>query len=222
MRWPQEIFLTAFESIPGFRVHSSIKTWLYGIAFKKCLEVERNRKRREALVWNHQETIGARVHCDPPGQPVARLGCRDTPTPPQAATPWHRNGKVVWSGARDESRLVGGLDGSSGSHHSNGAGVAYCLAAAPRPRWPTTEAAMRFDHHGWPGRVETQEAMALQAREELERTLFVPAPVPRLTGQKERHSHGHRHTHRAGHPRGAPGKATHPHKRPATGQQAPG
>jgi RNA polymerase sigma-70 factor (ECF subfamily) len=65
----QEVFLAAFESIPGFRGHSSIKTWLYGIAFKKCLEVERNRKRREALVRDHQETIGARVHCDPPSQP---------------------------------------------------------------------------------------------------------------------------------------------------------
>jgi RNA polymerase sigma-70 factor (ECF subfamily) len=65
----QEVFLTAFESIPGFRGHSSIKTWLYGIAFKKCLEAERNRKRRETLIRDHQETIGARVHCDPPGQP---------------------------------------------------------------------------------------------------------------------------------------------------------
>jgi RNA polymerase sigma factor (sigma-70 family) len=36
---------------------------------KKCLEVERTRKRREALVRNHQDTIGARAHCDPPGLP---------------------------------------------------------------------------------------------------------------------------------------------------------
>ncbi len=65
----QEIFLTAFECMPSFRGHSSIKTWLYGIAFKKCVEVGRNRKRREALVRNHQDTIGARVHCDPPSPP---------------------------------------------------------------------------------------------------------------------------------------------------------
>ena len=65
----QEIFLTAFEGMPGFRGHSSIKTWLYGIAFKKCLEVGRTRKRREALVRTHQDTIGARVHCDPPSLP---------------------------------------------------------------------------------------------------------------------------------------------------------
>jgi RNA polymerase sigma-70 factor (ECF subfamily) len=65
----QEIFLTAFEGMPGFRGHSSIKTWLYGIAFKKCLEAGRTRKRREVLVRTHQDTIGARVHCDPPSLP---------------------------------------------------------------------------------------------------------------------------------------------------------
>jgi DNA-directed RNA polymerase specialized sigma24 family protein len=69
----QEIFLTAFEGMPGFRGHSSIKTWLYGIAFKKCLEVGRTRKRREALVRTHQDMIGARVHCDPPQSPRAEV-----------------------------------------------------------------------------------------------------------------------------------------------------
>jgi RNA polymerase sigma-70 factor (ECF subfamily) len=48
----QEVFLVAFESLPDFRGRSFIKTWLFGIAFKKCLEVERNRKCREALVYN--------------------------------------------------------------------------------------------------------------------------------------------------------------------------
>jgi RNA polymerase sigma-70 factor, ECF subfamily len=65
----QEIFLTACAGLPGFRGHSSIKTWLYGIALKKCLEVGRTRKRREALVRHHQDTISARVHCDSPGLP---------------------------------------------------------------------------------------------------------------------------------------------------------
>jgi RNA polymerase sigma factor (sigma-70 family) len=75
----QEIFLTAFEGMPDFRGHSSIKTWLYGIALKKCMEVGRNRQRREALVRNHQDTIGARVHCDPPSLPedlVSQEFCR--------------------------------------------------------------------------------------------------------------------------------------------------
>jgi RNA polymerase sigma-70 factor (ECF subfamily) len=65
----QEIFLTAFERMPGFRGHSSIKTWLYGIARKKCLEVRRTRKRRATLVRMHQDTISARVHCEPPSPP---------------------------------------------------------------------------------------------------------------------------------------------------------
>ena len=45
----QEIFLTACAGLASFRGHSSLKTWLYGIALKKCLEVGRTRKRREAL-----------------------------------------------------------------------------------------------------------------------------------------------------------------------------
>ena len=65
----QEIFLTACAGLARFRGHSSIKTWLYGIALKKCREIGRTRKRREALVRNHQDTIGARVHCDPPSLP---------------------------------------------------------------------------------------------------------------------------------------------------------
>jgi RNA polymerase sigma-70 factor, ECF subfamily len=65
----QEIFLTACAGLPGFRGHSSIKTWLYGIALKKCLEVGRTRRRREALVRHHQDTISARVHCDSPSLP---------------------------------------------------------------------------------------------------------------------------------------------------------
>jgi RNA polymerase sigma-70 factor, ECF subfamily len=75
----QEIFLTAFAGMAGFRGHSSIKTWLYGIALKKCLEVGRTRKRREALVRTHQDIIGTRVHCDPPGLPedlVSQEFCR--------------------------------------------------------------------------------------------------------------------------------------------------
>jgi RNA polymerase sigma-70 factor (ECF subfamily) len=62
----QEIFLTAFAQMPGFRGHSSLKTWLYGIAWHKCVEVRRTRQRRTTLVRIHQETIRARAHCDPP------------------------------------------------------------------------------------------------------------------------------------------------------------
>jgi hypothetical protein len=56
-RRPFSRSLRAFQASVGI---PSIKMWLDGITFKKCLEVERNRKRREA--------IDARVHCDPPSQ----------------------------------------------------------------------------------------------------------------------------------------------------------
>ncbi len=75
----QEIFLTAFARMPDFRGHSSLKTWLYGIAWKKCVEVRRSRTRRATLVRPHQDTIRARVHCDPPSPPedlVRQEGCR--------------------------------------------------------------------------------------------------------------------------------------------------
>lgn len=65
----QEVFLAAFEGMPRFRGHASIKTWLYSIALKKCLEVGRNSARREALTSAHQRLIAQRVHCDPPVQP---------------------------------------------------------------------------------------------------------------------------------------------------------
>lgn len=115
----REIFLAAFESIPGF-----------------C------------------------GHCDPPGQPVACLGCPDTPNPPQAATPWHRNDRVVWSGAWDESRRWVARTGPVAPTTPT---VLVSRTASPLPRDPggLTEAAMHFDHYGWFGRAETQEATAL-------------------------------------------------------------
>jgi RNA polymerase sigma-70 factor (ECF subfamily) len=65
----QEIFLAAFESMPRFRGASSVKTWLYSIALKQCLEASRTRMRRDTIVRSHQGDIGAKVHCDPPSQP---------------------------------------------------------------------------------------------------------------------------------------------------------
>lgn len=64
----QEVFLAAFEGMPRFRGHASMKTWLYSIALKKCLEAGRSSARREALTSEHQRLIAQRVHCDPPVQ----------------------------------------------------------------------------------------------------------------------------------------------------------
>lgn len=65
----QEIFLAVFEGMPRFRGESSVKTWLYGIASKKCLEVSRTKTRREALARHNEQRIGAQAHCAPPPQP---------------------------------------------------------------------------------------------------------------------------------------------------------
>ena len=69
----QEIFLAAFESLHHFRGQSSLKTWLYGIATKKCLEVERTRARRAGLLRDHQPFIASTVHVDAPQQPDEML-----------------------------------------------------------------------------------------------------------------------------------------------------
>jgi hypothetical protein len=66
------------------------------------------------------------------------------------------------------------------------------------------------------------EEQAVQARAESERTLPERVPVPHRTAQKEPQPPAQRHTQRSGRPRGAPGKATHPHKKFVTGQQEPG
>jgi hypothetical protein len=110
------------------------------------------------------------------------------------------------------------------------------------------EALIRIDHHGWSGQAESHGAvvratdlpepmdtvppmppgttggrsMAPQAKEELERTLPGPLPVPRLTAQKERHPPAHKHTQRAERPRGAPGKATRTPKGQRQVSQVPG
>lgn len=69
----QEIFLAAFAGMVRFRGESSVKTWLYGIASKKCLEVGRTRVRRDALCRNHHACVRAPAHCDPPSEPEVLL-----------------------------------------------------------------------------------------------------------------------------------------------------
>jgi hypothetical protein len=110
------------------------------------------------------------------------------------------------------------------------------------------EALIRIDHLEWSEQAESQGAMvraadlpepiatappmppgtggsrpvASQAKEELERTLPGPLPVPRLTVQKERHPPAYKHTQRSERLRGAPGKATRPPKGQRQVSQVPG
>ena len=75
----QEIFLTAFERMPGFRGHSSLKTWLYGIAWKKCGKVRRTRQRRATVPPRppgHDSRPGTLRPARPPEDVVSQEGCR--------------------------------------------------------------------------------------------------------------------------------------------------
>jgi len=80
--------------------------------------------------------------------------------------------------------------------------------SASAPQMPTGQSADR--------------STASQIGDGPEGALLVPAPVQRLTAQKERQPPIHRYTQRSGRPRGAPGKTSRPHARLGTNQQAPG
>lgn len=65
----QEVFLAALEAMPYFRGQSSLKTWLYSIALKKCLESGRNGSRRESLSRDNWRLIQQGAHCQPLPRP---------------------------------------------------------------------------------------------------------------------------------------------------------
>lgn len=65
----QEVFLDAYKAMPRFRQQSSVRTWLFAIARKKCLQTLRNRERRGRMMRDKQVQIAARVHREPPALP---------------------------------------------------------------------------------------------------------------------------------------------------------
>ena len=73
----QEIFLAAYQAMPHFRHDASIRTWLFAIARKQCLQASRNLYRRRRIERQHQGSIADSVHRDPaslPGdEPETRL-----------------------------------------------------------------------------------------------------------------------------------------------------
>jgi RNA polymerase sigma-70 factor (ECF subfamily) len=62
----QDVFLDAYKAMPRFRQQASLRTWLFAIARKKCLQVRRNRDRRGRIRQDKQEIIAQSVHRDPP------------------------------------------------------------------------------------------------------------------------------------------------------------
>jgi RNA polymerase sigma-70 factor (ECF subfamily) len=66
----QEVFLAAYNAMPHFRQQASVRTWLFAIARKQCLQTLRNRLRHQRLEQAQQNVIAEAVH----RQPVAPLG----------------------------------------------------------------------------------------------------------------------------------------------------
>lgn len=65
----QEVFLDAYRAMPRFRQQSSVRTWIFAIARKKCLQNLRNRERRGRITRERQAHIAEQVHRAPPSLP---------------------------------------------------------------------------------------------------------------------------------------------------------
>jgi len=51
----QETLLAAWQGLPGFEGHASIRTWLYRIATSRCLNTLRSASRRPPMNWRRPE-----------------------------------------------------------------------------------------------------------------------------------------------------------------------
>jgi RNA polymerase sigma-70 factor (ECF subfamily) len=65
----QEVFLAAYRAMPRFRGQASVRTWLFAIARKQCLQALRNRRRRRHLESAQRDVIATTAHRDPPLPP---------------------------------------------------------------------------------------------------------------------------------------------------------
>jgi len=65
----QEVFVTAWETLPKFRQDAAITTWLFGIAKNKCAQAFRNRSRRQAMAQAFVVDIRHHAHAEEPETP---------------------------------------------------------------------------------------------------------------------------------------------------------
>ncbi len=65
----QDVFLDAYKAMPRFRQQASVRTWLFAIARKKCLQTLRNRERRSRITRDQQRLIAHGAHREPPVAP---------------------------------------------------------------------------------------------------------------------------------------------------------
>lgn len=63
----QEVFVTAWATLPRYRPEKPLEAWLYGIARNKCLRAYHNRARRQVIAQTFAEEIRERAHAK--GQP---------------------------------------------------------------------------------------------------------------------------------------------------------
>jgi RNA polymerase sigma-70 factor, ECF subfamily len=62
----QEVFLGAYQAMPGFRQQASVRTWLFAIARRQCLKALRQRYRWRQLYEAHPDSIRREAHREPP------------------------------------------------------------------------------------------------------------------------------------------------------------
>ena len=60
----QDVFVSAWEQLPRFRPLASLRTWLFGIAHKKCQQTYRNHARRQAIARTFLDDIQQCIHTD--------------------------------------------------------------------------------------------------------------------------------------------------------------
>jgi RNA polymerase sigma-70 factor, ECF subfamily len=65
----QDVFVTAWETLPRFRQQAALSTWLFGIAKHKCAQALRNRTRRKAILAASMADIRAGAHTTVPETP---------------------------------------------------------------------------------------------------------------------------------------------------------
>jgi RNA polymerase sigma-70 factor (ECF subfamily) len=62
----QEVFIAAYQAMPRYQDVASLRTWVFGIARKKCWKVLRDRQNRQRLEDENRDVIAVGAHRDPP------------------------------------------------------------------------------------------------------------------------------------------------------------
>ena len=62
----QDVFIAAYKALPRFQYKASVRTWLFAIARKQCLQAIRNSGRRRRIAREKASFIAQSAHRDPP------------------------------------------------------------------------------------------------------------------------------------------------------------